>query len=58
MPEIEALLHSDVHEERLLALLILVQVADKADNAKMRELFDFYLANARYVNNWDLVEWH
>ena len=54
--EIEALLHSQVHEERLLALLVLVRISAKADDGKRKVLYDFYLANTRHVNNWDLVD--
>jgi 3-methyladenine DNA glycosylase AlkD len=56
LPEIECLLHSEIHEDRLAALVILVLQAAKAD-AKTRKLaYNFYLANTRYINNWDLVD--
>jgi 3-methyladenine DNA glycosylase AlkD len=50
------LLRSKFHEERLAALAILVLQAKKADVAARREIYDFYLANTAYVNNWDLVD--
>lgn len=51
-----ALLQSSIHEERLLALLIWVQQFAKGD-AKTREaIYKGYLANTRWVNNWDLVD--
>lgn len=56
LAEVEALLHSPIHEERLLALLILVAVAAKADESHKRTIFNFYLSNTRYINNWDLVD--
>ncbi|MBI5392859.1 DNA alkylation repair protein [Candidatus Woesearchaeota archaeon] len=53
--EITQLLQSRYHEERLVALLILVERYDKyADQRKL--IFDFYLQNTNYVNNWDLVD--
>ena len=56
MTEIESLLHSEIHEERLLALLILVRAVTRCEPAKRKEVFDFYLKNTKYVNNWDLVD--
>lgn len=54
--EVEVLLQSPIHEERLLALLILVLVVAKADDARRKVIFDFYLGNTNFVNNWDLVD--
>lgn len=54
--EIEQLLQSPVHEERLVALLILVHQFQKGDKTQKKELYDFYLAHTKYVNNWDLVD--
>lgn len=54
--DIKPLLHSKIHEERLLALLILVKKYQKADEKQKRKIFDLYLANTKYVNNWDLVD--
>lgn len=56
LDEIRALLHSPVHEERHLALLILVLQAAKGDDAHRTRAFDLYLGNTRFVNNWDLVD--
>ena len=51
------LLHSQWHEERLLALLILVRRFLKAASEVAREhLVRLYLANTRWINNWDLVD--
>ena len=54
--EVETLLHSDIHEERMLALLILNLAVHKATESTRQQIYDFYLANTRYVNNWDLVD--
>jgi 3-methyladenine DNA glycosylase AlkD len=56
LKEIKQLLHSKIHEERLLALIILVNQFKKADEKLQKELFDFYLANTKFINNWDLVD--
>ena len=54
--ETQELLHSKFHEERLCALLILVAKFQKADEAARKEIFDLYLANTEFINNWDLVD--
>ena len=57
LSEIQILLDSEYHEVRLAGLLFLVQQFKKAKTEKERkEIFDFYLANARKANNWDLVD--
>jgi 3-methyladenine DNA glycosylase AlkD len=54
--EITKLLQSKIHEERLIALLILVQKFSKADDKTKKEIYEFYLKNTKYINNWDLVD--
>lgn len=56
MYEIEKLLHDKIHECRLCALVILVNRFKIADDTVRQNIFDLYLANTRYVNNWDLVD--
>ncbi|MET0646794.1 MAG: DNA alkylation repair protein [Pyrinomonadaceae bacterium] len=56
LPEAERLLGSPFHEDRLLALLILVRLYSKGDSAGREEIYRLYLKNTRYVNNWDLVD--
>lgn len=56
LPQIEALLHSPVHEERLLALLVLVMGVGKCDDDHRKAVYEFYLGNTQHVNNWDLVD--
>jgi 3-methyladenine DNA glycosylase AlkD len=50
------LLASKWHEERLLALLLLVAHYGRADTAGKQAIYDAYLANTRHINNWDLVD--
>jgi 3-methyladenine DNA glycosylase AlkD len=54
--DVKSLLRSKVHEERLLALLLLVDAFDHADVKDRRRIYQLYLANTAYVNNWDLVD--
>lgn len=56
LPEVEKLLHSDFHEERLCALIILVYKMRKADAQEQQTIFKLYLSNTDYINNWDLVD--
>jgi 3-methyladenine DNA glycosylase AlkD len=56
LAQVERLLHSEIHEERMLALLILVDQAKKGDETQRKRIYDFYLANTKWVNNWDLVD--
>ncbi len=50
------LLRSKWHEERLLALLVLVQQYARADERGRRALHRLYLGNTRWINSWDLVD--
>lgn len=50
------LLSHPVHEARLLALLLLIGAFHKGTSETRREIFDAYLENSRYINNWDLVD--
>lgn len=54
--ELRALLWSSVHEERFLALLILIRDYEEADHAGKRRVYGLYLQNTRWINNWDLVD--
>jgi len=56
LADIQVLLGSDYHEERLCALLLLVQKFSRADDREQKILYDFYLKNTRHINNWDLVD--
>ncbi|MBI3984530.1 MAG: DNA alkylation repair protein [Candidatus Levybacteria bacterium] len=53
--DILTLLKSPVHEERLIALLILVHQYEKEEMLQ-RRIYEFYLKNTKYINNWDLVD--
>lgn len=55
LKDVESLLKSKIHEERLCALLLLVHNYQRQPE-KRNEIFDFYLKNTKYINNWDLVD--
>lgn len=50
------LLHSPVHEIRLMALLIMVRAYQKGDTALKERIYQTYLQNTRVINSWDLVD--
>ncbi len=54
--EIQTLLSSKYHEERLAALFILVKKYSLAGLKEKEEIFNFYLNNRTGINNWDLVD--
>lgn len=87
LADLQSLLRSKFHEERLLALLILVlkyryprhkdrgylifarnslhprdEPRDflaqnkKADEFEQKKIYEFYLRNTKFINNWDLVD--
>ena len=54
--DIRKLLLSSIHEYRLIALLILIGRYRSADETGKRNIFNLYLKNTHYINNWDLVD--
>jgi 3-methyladenine DNA glycosylase AlkD len=51
-----SLLKSPWHEERLLALIILVRQYSRGDRAVRNAIYKLYLGSTRFINNWDLVD--
>lgn len=58
LKEIQEFLNSKIHEHRQTALFMLCLKYKKAkkDNLQKRQIYEFYLKNAKNVNNWDLVD--
>jgi len=56
LEEVGKLLHSKIHEYRLTALIILTLQYPRVDEKGKKEIFDFYLRNTKWINNWDLVD--
>ena len=55
LKEIKKLLYSKIHEERLCALFILVEQFLRIKE-KRKDIYNFYIKNAKQINNWDLVD--
>lgn len=50
------MLASSWHEERLLALMLLVDGYNRGDDSRRERIHRAYLEHTRYINNWDLVD--
>jgi len=53
---LKALLRSPWHEERVCALMLLEQRFAAGSEPERKDIYEFYLANTRFINNWDLVD--
>lgn len=51
-----SMLKSKWHEERLFAVLLLVQEYGRGSEQQKAAIYDAYLAHRQFVNNWDLVD--
>lgn len=56
LSDIPQLLCSLIHEERLLALLLMVQHYNVGDASSKKAVVETYLENRAHINNWDLVD--
>jgi len=56
LDETEHLLQNGIHEVRLTALFILVEKYKRASVSEKEEIAELYIRNAKYINNWDLVD--
>jgi 3-methyladenine DNA glycosylase AlkD len=54
--EIEILLQSPIHEERLLAIFLFVRIFNKGDVDVKKDIYNLYLKSSEFINNWDLVD--
>jgi 3-methyladenine DNA glycosylase AlkD len=53
---VQQLLTSAWHEERLLAVQMLVRLYDKGGPAERETVYRLYLDSLRFINNWDIVD--
>jgi 3-methyladenine DNA glycosylase AlkD len=56
LSEIDKILDSKIHEERYVAVLILAEQYERADQKQKKKIVDFYLKHAKRVNGWDFVD--
>jgi 3-methyladenine DNA glycosylase AlkD len=50
------LLRSNIHEQRVLALFLLVQAYAEGAESVKKKIYGLYVKNTCYINNWDLVD--
>lgn len=53
---LKKLLRSPINEERLLALIILVNQYKHSNQDYKNSIYEFYISHLKYVNNWNLVD--
>lgn len=46
----------NITKSELVALLILVEQFEKAEEKVRKDIYELYLANTKYINNWDLID--
>lgn len=64
LEDLDFFLHDKIHEYRLFAVITLIymyekteQIKDTLQQEKQREkIFNYYLENRSWINNWDLVD--
>jgi 3-methyladenine DNA glycosylase AlkD len=56
LEQVLTLLQSPWHEQRLLALLLLVEQYRRGTDGERDAIYRVYLANTQFINNWDLVD--
>ncbi|MDH5656047.1 MAG: DNA alkylation repair protein [Spirochaetia bacterium] len=54
--DIENLLKSEIHEKRMLAVILLVNAYKKAAEPDQKKIYQMYFKNKKYINNWDLID--
>lgn len=54
--DIEKLITSPWHEERLTGLILLVNHYKQGTDRDKQEIYNFYIAHTKFINNWDLVD--
>lgn len=54
--DLQKMLESPYHEIRVGAVFILVLMFQHGSEEERKKIFDFYMENIRYINNWDLVD--
>jgi 3-methyladenine DNA glycosylase AlkD len=56
LPQLSKLISSKWHDDRLLALIILIRQYQKGSEVEREAIYSFYIKHLAHVNNWDLVD--
>ncbi|MDP3728373.1 MAG: DNA alkylation repair protein [bacterium] len=54
--DLEYFLKNPTHEYRFTSLVILTEQFKKANEKEKKKIFDFYIKQRKYINNWDLID--
>lgn len=54
--DVSLLLKNPIHEFRLISLFILIDQYKRGGERKKKAIFELYLKNTTYINNWDLID--
>jgi len=54
--EIQELLQSEIHDERIMAVWLLISTYKESQQDKQEEIYNFYIENRGLVDNWDMVD--
>ena len=56
LEDVEYFIQHKIHEYRLFGLITLTYMWKMADEIERKDIFNLYVKNLKYVNNWDLVD--
>lgn len=56
LDDLQKLLGINIHDYKFIALVILINKFQKADERGQKKIFDLYIKNSKNINNWDLVD--
>jgi len=56
LAEVSKLLESKFHEERLLSILMLVNLFKSGNEDDQELIYELYLDKTKFINNWDIVD--
>ena len=56
LSDIDELIKNPYHEVRLTAIVMLILKYQKAGIEEQEKIYNLYLNNVKYINNWDLVD--
>jgi 3-methyladenine DNA glycosylase AlkD len=56
LADLTDLLKSKIHEERIIAIILLKEKYKKGDEKTKEEIFHIYIGNTEHINNWDIVD--
>lgn len=56
LKDLDFFISNPIHEYRLFALICCTYAFSKGDDVKREDIFNWYVKNIDFINNWDLVD--